>query len=196
MAALAALMLIAPGCMSQATFEDDLAELTTPERGLSEAAEGSDGADLTWLPLAFTECNGSVNDSESTFVDDTSSDVVYSSPWKAETPGLGLHMGTQHITNIGGNKVSHTFNTTGGWSSTITYGYRKMRNAGKAASYWDGQYLGTISLYDPGNVYHCELTLHDMPSGVHTVMVKVLNQKEPVSGGTYVNVYYFRQYDF
>lgn len=152
--------------------------------------------DLTNFPLAFTECDGSINDSESSFVDDTSPILTYSSPWKAETPGLGLYQGTQHITHVGGNKVSHTFNTPGGWSSTISYGYRKMRNAGKAAIYWDGQYFGTISLYNPDNVYHCELTFHDMPSGVHTVMVKVLNQKEPASSGTYVNIDYFRQYDF
>jgi hypothetical protein len=61
---------------------------------------------------------------------------------------------------------------------------------------YDGQPIGTISLYAPDNVYHCELSIHDMSPGVHTVMVKVLNQKESVSGGTYVNVDYFRQYDF
>jgi len=65
-----------------------------------------------------------------------------------------------------------------------------------AEIYWDGQYFSTISLYAPDNEYRYEFTFYDMPAGVHTVMVKVLNQKEPASGGTYVNLDYFRQYDF
>jgi len=154
------------------------------------------GAELTDLPTAFTECGGTPNDSESVYIDDTSSGAVYSAPWKAETPGLGLYQGTQHITNIGGYTVSHTFSTPGGGPSTISYGYRKMRNAGRAAIYWDGQWFSTVSLYAPDNVYRCEFTFYDMPPGVHTVMVKVLNQREPASGGTYVNVDYFRRYDF
>ena len=153
-------------------------------------------AALTDLPTAFTECGGTPNDPESVYTDDTNPGAVYSAPWKAETPGLGLYQGTQHITNIGGYTVSHTFSTPGTGPSTISYGYRKMRNAGKAAIYWDGQYFSTISLYAPDNVYRCEFTFYDMPPGVHTVMVKVLNQREPASGGTYVNADYFRRYDF
>jgi hypothetical protein len=194
---LTALALSSAACVGPSALdEDDLSDPAALE-GAQEALTASPlDAEFTDLPLIFTECEGGVNDSQSSFVDDTSPAVVYSSPWKAETPGLGLYQGTQHITNIGGYKVSHTFNTPGGWSSTISYGYRKMKNAGKAAIYYDGQPIGTISLYAPANVYHCEFSLHDMSPGVHTVMVKVLNQKESVSGGTYVNVDYFRQYDF
>jgi hypothetical protein len=193
---LTAISLGAAACGGPSALEDDLSDPATLEVAEEDLTASPSDADLSSLPLIFMECDGSVNDALSSFVDDTSPAVVYSSPWKAETPGLGLYQGTQHITNIGGNKVSHTFNTPGGWSSTISYGYRKMRNAGKAAIYYDGQFVDTISLYAPDNVYHCEFSLHDMNPGVHTVMVKVLNQKESVSGGTYVNVDYFRQYDF
>lgn len=158
-------------------------------------AEGAPDAGLTSFPTAYMKCGGTLYDSRSVFTDDTSLNAVYSAPWKAETPGLGLYLGTQHITNAGGYKVSHTFSTPGTGPSTISYGYRLMRNAGKAAIYWDGQYFTTISLYAPDNVYRCELVLGDMDPGVHTLMVKVLNQKDPASGGTYVNLDYFRQYD-
>jgi hypothetical protein len=81
--------------------------------------------------------------------------------------------------------VSHTFITPGAWPSIISYGYRQMRNAGKATIYWDGPYFGTISLFDPDNVYRCESTFHDMTPGVHTLMVKVLNQrKQPAAAPT------------
>jgi hypothetical protein len=190
------LALVTSACVEPSAVDVVLPDPAGRQDVQEEVASGALEATLTELPTAYTECGGTPNDSMSTYTDDTSPNAIYSAPWKAETPGLALYQGTQHITNIGGNKVSHTFNTPGGWSSTISYGYRKMRNAGKAAIYYDGQFVDTISLYAPDNVYHCEFSLHDMNPGVHTVMVKVLNQKESVSGGTYVNVDYFRQYDF
>ena len=182
-------------CVNTSAPEDDLSNPAELERRLERSA-GESAAALTEFPFVIMKCNGSLNDSLSTYTDDTSPGAVYSSPWKAETPGLGLYLGTQHITNIGGYTVSHTFNTPGNWESTIAYGYRQMRNAGKAAIYWDGQYFGTISLYAPDNVYRCEFRCSDMTPGVHTLMVKVLNQREAASGGTYVNLDYFRQYDY
>lgn len=186
------LALATPACIDSPPAGEELPD----PAALDDLQERAPTAALTGFPTAFTECGGTPNDSLSTYTDDTSPGAVYSYTWKAETPGLGLYQGTQHITNIAGHKVSHTFNTPGTYSSTISYGYRKMRNAGMAAIYWDGQYFGTISLYAPDNVYRCELSFYDMPPGVHTVMVQVLNQREPASGGTYVNVDYFRQYDF
>lgn len=190
------LALVTPACVDSPTSDEDLPDPAGLEDLQEGATEGAPGAALADLPFAFQECGGTPNDSSSTYADDTSPAAVYSFPWKAETPGLGLYLGTQHITNIGGHKVSHTFNTPGTWESTLSYGYRQMRNAGKAAIYWDGQYFGTISLYAPDNVYRCEFTFYNMPSGVHTLMVKALNQKEAASGGTYVNLDYFRKYDF
>jgi len=190
------LALVTSACVGSSSLEGEQTEPAGPDRLQAGIAEAALDAALTDLPIAFTECGGTPDDGASVFTDDTSTEAVYSAAWKAETPGLGLYQGTQHITNIGGYKVSHTFSTPGTSPSTFSYGYRKMRNAGKAAIYWDGQYFSTVSLYAPDNVYHCEFTFYDMPQGVHTVMVKVLNQREPASGGTYVNLDYFRRYDF
>lgn len=151
-------------------------------------------ATLTYPPTAYQSCG--LEPDPRTYTDDTSPSLAYAGTWKAETPGLGLYQGTQHITNSGGSTASHTFTTNGHYPSIVSYGYRKMRNAGKAAVYWDGQPFTTISLYAPDNVYHCELVFYDMPAGTHTLMVKVLNQQEPASGGTYVNVDFFGNYEF
>jgi hypothetical protein len=186
------LALVTSACVGSSAL---LGEQPEPS-GLERLQTGSTGAERTELPTAYTDCGGTPDDLRSVFTDDTSPQAVYSAPWKAETPGLGLYQGTQHITNIGGYKVSHTFSTSVWDRTLLSYGYRKMRSAGKAAIYWDDQYFATVSLYAPDNVYYCELVFYDIPQGVHTVMVKVLNQREPASGGTYVNLDYFRQYDY
>lgn len=190
------LALVTSACVEPSAVDDVLPDPAGRQDVQEEVASGALEATLTEFPTAYTECGGTPNDSMSTYTDDTSPSAIYSAPWKAKTPGLALYQGTQHITNIGGYDVAHTFSTPGTGPSTISYGYRKMRNAGKAAIYWDGQYFATVSLYAPDNVYRCELVFYDMTPGVHTLMVKVLNQREPASSGTYVNVDYFRQYDF
>jgi hypothetical protein len=200
-ALLACVLLTFTGCVMEPAVETGHGwnEADSVEEGEDTAAPGSiDDAVLhtttASLPTAYQTCG--LEPDPRVYTDDTSTTLAYAGTWKAETPGMGLHQGTQHITNSGGSTVSHTFTTNGAYPSLVSYGYRKMRNAGKAAIYWDGQYFTTISLYHPDNVFHCELVLYDMPPGTHTLMVKALNQKEPASGGTYVNLDFFGNYEF
>lgn len=120
-------------------------------------------------------------------LDDTNyTKIKYTQFWKSETPGQGLWLGTQHITNYGGATVSYTLPNP---TYQFVFGYTKMRNAGKAAVYLNDVYVTTIDMYAPVTDYNCALILHaSVPAGKFTV--KVLNQKNPLSGGTYVNIDY------
>jgi hypothetical protein len=120
-------------------------------------------------------------------IDDTNySRLAYYRDWKAEKPQQGQYLGTQHITNYGGATVSFTL-PQGPYQ--FAFGYTKMRNAGKAAIYYNGAYVTTIDMYAPTTQTNCTLILYGgVPAG--TFMVKVLNQRNPLSTGSYVNIDY------
>lgn len=120
-------------------------------------------------------------------IDDTdTARVKYREPWKLETPGRELYKGTQHITNWGGATVSFALPSA---PYMFAFGFTKMRNAGKAAIYFDNRPITTIDMYAPVTDYNCALFLYGgVPQG--TFMVKVLNQQSPSSSGTYVNIDY------
>lgn len=116
--------------------------------------------------------------------DDTNPAMKYAGTWKAETPGRGLYLGTQHITNVGGSTVSFTMPT---FPYQFAFGFTMMRNAGKAAVYFNNEFVTTIDMYAPTTTENCVLWLYGgVPAG--TVMIKALNQKRAESSGTYINV--------
>jgi hypothetical protein len=118
--------------------------------------------------------------------DDTNSKISYKQPWKSETPMQGQYMGTQHITNYGGATASFDVPTP---PYVFALGFTMMRNAGKAAVYYNNQLVKVVDMYAPTSEYNCVLEMYGgVPAG--TLMVKALNQKNPASGGTYVNVDY------
>jgi hypothetical protein len=118
--------------------------------------------------------------------DDTNPAMKYAGTWKAETPGRGLYLGTQHITNIGGSTVSFTMPT---FPYTLAFGFTMMRNAGKAGVYYNGEFVTTLDMYAPTTTENCVLWLYGgVPAG--TLMIKALNQKRPESSGTYINIDY------
>jgi hypothetical protein len=121
-----------------------------------------------------------------TIDDQDTTRLRYSGRWKHEVPGRGLYRGTQHITNEGGSTVSYNLPSA---PYQFAFGFTKMRNAGKAAVYFNNQYVTTIDMYAPVTDYNCVLWLYwGVPKGTFTV--KALNQRNPVSSGTYVNIDY------
>ncbi len=122
-------------------------------------------------------------------VDDMeTSRIAYKGFWKTETPMKGQYMGTHHITNVGGSTASFVLPSS---PYVFALGYTKMRNSGKAAIYYNNQYVTTIDMYAPSDQYNCAMVFYPgtVPAGTFTV--KALNQKNPASGGTYINVDYF-----
>jgi hypothetical protein len=151
----------------------------------------SPGSASAQSPIEFYEldCNPAIFLGPTWTVDDTNtSRIAYSGYWKLEKPMRGQYMGTQHITNVGGSTASFT-TPTSPWM--FAFGYTKMRNAGKAAIYYNNQYVTTIDMYAPTNQYNCAMYFGYGSTGPGTFIVKALNQKNPVSQGTYVNVDYF-----
>jgi hypothetical protein len=137
--------------------------------------------------LYVEDCNPPLSIGNEYTYDDTQLPVVkYAGTWKAETPGRGLYLGTQHITNVGGSTVSFTLPAP---SYQFAFGFTKMRNAGKAAVYFNGEYVTTIDMYAPTTTENCVLQLYwSVPSG--TLTVKALNQRNSASTGTYINIDY------
>ena len=119
-------------------------------------------------------------------IDDTNSTIKYTNPWKAERPLRGQYLGTQHVTNYGGAKASFTAPTA---PYVFAFGYTKPRNSGKAALFWNDQHIVTIDMYAPTEQSNCVVELYfGVPAGTFTV--KALSQRNPASGGFYVNVDY------
>jgi hypothetical protein len=122
-------------------------------------------------------------------VDDTNtSRIAYNGSWKAETPMKGQYMGTQHITNVGGSTASFALPSS---PYVFAFGYTKMRNAGKAAIYYNNQYVTTIDMFASSDQYNCAMVFYPATVPAGTFTVKALNQRNPASGGTYINVDYF-----
>ena len=160
--------------------------LGAAEQGLGasgeETAPAAPGVDF----LFVVECDPPYSNGSEYTYDDTNPALKYTGTWKAETPGRRLFLGTQHITNVGGSTVSFTLPRS---PYQFAYGFTKMRNAGKAAVYFNNQYVTTIDMYAPSTTENCGLWMYGgVPSG--TLMVKALNQKNPASTGTYINVDY------
>ncbi len=120
-------------------------------------------------------------------IDDTdTARLRYTGKWKYEVPGRGLYRGTQHITNEGGSTVSYDLPSA---PYEFAFGFTKMRNGGKAAVYFNNQYVTTIDMYAPVTDDNCALRLYwGVPKGTFTV--KALNQRNPASSGTYANIDY------
>jgi hypothetical protein len=138
----------------------------------------------------IVDCNPAIGLGPESTVDDTDySRIKYTGFWKAEKPMQGQYMGTQHITNAGGSTASFTMNYA---PYDFAFGFTKMRNAGKAAVYYNNTYVTTIDMYSPTTQTNCALQFYTGGVGTPgTFTVKALNQKNPSSGGTYVNVDYF-----
>ena len=147
------------------------------------------GPALADPPMHELECDPIIERKPPETVDDTdTSRIEYRGFWKTEKPMRGQYMGTQHITNVGGSTASFAM-PWAPWS--FVFGYTKMRNAGKAALYYNNQWFKTIDMYAPTTQYNCAVVFWHWGAGPGTFTVKALNQKRPESGGTYVNVDYF-----
>ena len=145
----------------------------------SASAEPSDHVNGSYI-----ECGDHLWDARWN-IDDTDPHIAYSGYWRAQAPMQGQWWGTHHITNEGGAKAS--FQLPYG-AYYFALGFTKMRNAGLAAIYYNGQLIRELDMYAPVNVADCALVFETLPPG--TLTVKAVNRKNPASGGTNVNVDY------
>ena len=72
--------------------------------------------------------------------------------------------------------------------SAVTWVYTKAANRGIAEAFVDGRSVGQVDLYSPRTVWQSRTVFGSLSAGKHLLEVKVLNRKNPLSSGTYVDL--------
>lgn len=116
-------------------------------------------------------------------VEEKAKSVVYTGTWTRETVN-GASGGTVRHSAVARAAASHTF-TGRGAAVVLTKG----ADRGKAAVFVDGTRVATIDLYSASTrLREMAYAVRFPTAGTHTIEVRVLGQKNPLSGGKRVDL--------
>jgi len=117
--------------------------------------------------------------------DDLDRRIEYTGAWIHDPQFTQPLAGTVTYSSVPGDSLRLSF--TG---SAITYIYTKALNRGIALVLIDGKEQARIDMYSPETIWRAETVFPVIRSraGGHTLEVRVLENKDPASSGTYVDL--------
>ncbi len=115
--------------------------------------------------------------------DDYSPYIAYSGPWAREREFPRACNGTITHSNVAGAAFRSSFR-----GPRVTYVYTKAFNRGIAEVTIDGINKGRLDMYAPATIWQAQTSLESPGEGIHTLIVRILPQKNPASRDFYVDL--------
>jgi len=117
------------------------------------------------------------------FYDDSDPSIVFQGSWIRDRNWYQAYLHTLTYSNSPGSEIHIAFQ-----GSRLDWCYTRAKNRGRADVIIDGVRQETVDLYSPDPVWQHRSTFMHLPRGNHSVVIRVLPDKNPASSDYYIDI--------